>query len=128
MSYFTRPGLIKLGQAIRTERERRGMSVRKLASLAGIAHTTVERLEAGLFENPTPKTLDKLAPHIYLTVEQMLAIASGASLPSLKKRTCEEILPLLAEMPMDELRKLAKVIEERLSAAENLENNFTEPD
>lgn len=124
MPYYTPTGLIKLGKAIRLNRERRGLSQRQLAKLAQVAHTTVERLEEGIFQNPKNDTLAKIASQLDMTLAEMIALASETEdFSSVKKRTCSEMLPLISEMPTSELRKLFEAIQQRLQDVDKLENN-----
>jgi transcriptional regulator with XRE-family HTH domain len=46
--------------ALATHRQRRGLTQRQLGELAGVAHTTVQRLES-LKRGAYPQTLQKLA-------------------------------------------------------------------
>ena len=125
MSYYTEAGLKKLGERMRFERKQRSLTTRELAYLVGerTAHTTIDRLEQGLFEEPKPNTLAKIAPHLDMTVEEMLAIASERDV---KKRTCAEAMPLLNEMPVAELQKLHLEIQKYLLKVEKLEKNATD--
>ena len=125
MAYYTEAGLRKLGEKIREERKSRSLSTRELALLVGekTAHTTIDRLEQGLFDEPKPNTLAKIAPHLGMTVEEMLAIASEQDV---KKRTCSEAMLLLDEMPVIELRKLYLEIEKYLVKVDRLERNATD--
>lgn len=128
MSYYTEAGLKRLGERMREERKRRSLTLRELATLVGerTAHTTIERLEQGVFDEPRPNTLARIAPHLDMTIEEMLSIASERDLPVVKIRTSSQAMALLDEMPVSELRKLSLEIQRYLLKVEKLENNATE--
>lgn len=46
-----------LGAAIRTARERRGLSMHDLSSEAGVAYNTLQRLETGLLDDVKVSTI-----------------------------------------------------------------------
>jgi transcriptional regulator with XRE-family HTH domain len=52
-------------------RRRRGLTQRQLGELAGVAHTTVQRLES-LRRGPYPQTLRKLATALGVASEELL--------------------------------------------------------
>jgi transcriptional regulator with XRE-family HTH domain len=52
-------------------RRRRGLTQRQLGELAGVAHTTVQRLES-LRRGAYPQTLCKLATALGITPEELL--------------------------------------------------------
>ena len=52
-------------------RRRRGLTQRQLAGLAGVAHTTVQRLES-LSRGAYPQTLRKLASALRIAPEELL--------------------------------------------------------
>ena len=54
----------KLGAAIRSAREARGLSQVDLAELAGISEGSVQNLESGKPRNRMPQTLAKMEPHL----------------------------------------------------------------
>jgi transcriptional regulator with XRE-family HTH domain len=58
------PGLAK-------HRRRRGLTQRQLGELAGVAHTTVQRLEA-LSRGAYPQTMQKLATALEVAPEELL--------------------------------------------------------
>ena len=59
----------QVGQMIRELREEKGMSVRGLAAAAGVDSTWLSRVENGVYVNPDPKFLHRLAK--VLDVETM---------------------------------------------------------
>lgn len=124
MSYYTNAGLKKLGERMRFERKSLGLTLRELADLVGepMAHTTIERLEYAQISEPKPNTLARIAPHLGLTIEEMLAIASERDV---KRTTAAEAMSLFNEMPVAEVRKLKGEIEKYLAQVEKLEQNAT---
>ena len=57
--------------ALAAHRRRRGLTQRQLGELAGVAHTTVQKLET-LQRGAYPKTLRKLASALGLAPEDLL--------------------------------------------------------
>jgi transcriptional regulator with XRE-family HTH domain len=57
--------------ALAAHRRRRGLTQRQLAELAGVAHTTVQRLES-LKRGAYPQTLRKLATALGVAPEELL--------------------------------------------------------
>jgi transcriptional regulator with XRE-family HTH domain len=57
--------------ALAAHRRRRGLTQRQLGELAGVAHTTVQRLEA-LNRGAYPQTLRKLATALGVAPEELL--------------------------------------------------------
>jgi len=53
-------------------RERRALSQRELAALAGLSVTTVNRIENGQ-QKPMPRTIRKLAAALGVTPEELLS-------------------------------------------------------
>jgi transcriptional regulator with XRE-family HTH domain len=54
-----------------THRRRRGLTQRQLGELAGVAHTTVQRLES-LSRGAYPQTMQKLATALGVSPEELL--------------------------------------------------------
>jgi transcriptional regulator with XRE-family HTH domain len=57
--------------ALATLRRRRGLTQRQLGELAGVAHTTVQRLES-LSRRAYPQTMQKLATALGVAPEELL--------------------------------------------------------
>jgi transcriptional regulator with XRE-family HTH domain len=57
--------------ALAEHRRRRGLTQRQLGELAGVAHTTVQRLES-LSRGAYPQTMQKLATALGVTPEELL--------------------------------------------------------
>jgi transcriptional regulator with XRE-family HTH domain len=57
--------------ALAAHRRRRGLTQRQLGELAGVAHTTVQRLES-LSRGAYPQTLRKLATALGVSPEELL--------------------------------------------------------
>ena len=57
--------------ALATHRRQRGLTQRQLGELAGVAHTTVQRLES-LSRGAYPQTMQKLATALGMAREELL--------------------------------------------------------
>ena len=57
--------------ALAAHRRRRGLTQRQLGELAGVAHTTVQRLES-LSRGAYPQTMQKLATALGIAPEELL--------------------------------------------------------
>ena len=57
--------------ALAAHRRRRGLTQRQLGELAGVAHTTVQRLES-LSRGAFPQTMQKLATALGIAPEELL--------------------------------------------------------
>jgi len=57
--------------ALAAHRRRRGLTQRQLGELAGVAHTTVQRLES-LNRGAYPQTIQKLATALGIAPEELL--------------------------------------------------------
>src|SRR5580658_2047451 len=61
---------MNFGSALRHFREERTLSLRELATLSGVDHAYIHRLEAGDKTAPSPDVLEKLARGLKLTVHK----------------------------------------------------------
>jgi len=61
---------MNLGSALRYFREERTLSLRELATLSGVDHAYIHRLEAGDKTAPSPDVLEKLARGLKLTAHR----------------------------------------------------------
>lgn len=60
-----------LSENIRKLRKKRGLSQDKLAKLADVTHTTLVKLESGANDNPTIKTLAKIAKALGVKIDDL---------------------------------------------------------
>ena len=60
-----------LGDTIRTAREAKGLSLRKLGDISSIDYSTISRLEKGQFASLDPTKLSRLANHLDLKIDQL---------------------------------------------------------
>jgi len=67
--------MIELGSYIKSKREKRDFSVRKLAELAGISHTEVKRIEDGVRKQPSPQVLRSIAAALNVSYEEIMSAA-----------------------------------------------------
>ena len=56
---------------IRKFRKKKGLSQDKLAKLADVTHTTLVKLESGANNNPTVKTLKKIADALGVSLDEL---------------------------------------------------------
>ncbi|HQG57957.1 MAG TPA: helix-turn-helix transcriptional regulator [Candidatus Dojkabacteria bacterium] len=64
-------GLAKNMQILRKDK---GLTQEELAKESGIAYTTIVKLEQGLLDNPTLKTLQKLADVFKISIDELIKI------------------------------------------------------
>lgn len=61
-----------LSKNIKKFRKQKGLSQDKLAKLADVTHTTLVKIESGANENPTIKTLRKIANALQVRVDDII--------------------------------------------------------
>lgn len=61
-----------LAQNIKKYRKKKGLSQDKLAKLADVTHTTLVKIESGVNDNPTIKTLVKISKVLDVKVDDLL--------------------------------------------------------
>lgn len=61
-----------LSDNIKKFRKIKGLSQDKLAKLADVTHTTLVKIESGVNDNPTIKTLKKIANALEISVDKLL--------------------------------------------------------
>lgn len=62
-----------LGEYLRAERERAGLSQRQLAKLAGLHYSYLARLESGESDNPSPDMVQRIADVLELDPTDLYA-------------------------------------------------------
>ena len=60
-----------LSENIKKLRKKKGLSQDKLAKLADVTHTTLVKLESGVNDNPTIKTLKKIADALRVSLDEL---------------------------------------------------------
>ena len=60
---------MNIANNIKKYRKKKGLSQDKLAKLADVTHTTLVKLESGANDNPTVKTLSKVAKALNVTLD-----------------------------------------------------------
>jgi len=76
----------RLGEKIRKAREAKGVSVREFSETAGVAFSTLSRLESGLIYRPSTKILQRLSRALDIPLDELYVLAGYAhkeGLPSL---------------------------------------------
>lgn len=61
-----------LSTNIKKYRKKKGLSQDKLAKLADVTHTTLVKLESGANDNPTIKTLKKIAVVLEISLDELV--------------------------------------------------------
>lgn len=80
-----RGGNKALGEYVRTRRESRNLDFRTVADHSGLHHSFWRKLEAGQYESPDPKRLQRIAETISCPVEDLYSLCGypvPAGLPS----------------------------------------------
>ena len=62
-----------LSKNIKELRKKKGLSQDKLAKLADVTHTTLVKLESGANDNPTIKTLAKIAKALNAKIDELVS-------------------------------------------------------
>lgn len=71
-----------LGTLIKEKRTEKGLSIRKLAELAGISHTEVKRIEDGLRKQTSPQVIRSIATALNVPYEDLMAAAGYIDEPA----------------------------------------------
>ena len=61
-----------ISQNIKKYRKKRKLSQDKLAKLADVTHTTLVKLESGANDNPTIRTLKKIADALKISLDELV--------------------------------------------------------
>ena len=61
-----------LAENIKKYRQKKGLSQDKLAKVANVTHTTLIKLESGRNDNPTIKTLKKIADALGIGIDDLV--------------------------------------------------------
>ncbi len=61
-----------LSKNIKSKRNKKGISQDRLCKLADVTHTTLAKIESGVNENPTIKTLQKIAKALGVKIDDLL--------------------------------------------------------
>jgi len=60
-----------IGQSIKKYRKKKGLSQDKLCKLADVTHTTLAKIESGANNNPTIRTLKKIADALEVSLDAL---------------------------------------------------------
>lgn len=71
-----------LGEVIRQAREQRNISVRRLSAELHMHQSYISRVEAGVFKQPSPEKIQRIAEHLELDYNDLCALA-GYQAPGL---------------------------------------------
>lgn len=92
---------MKLGEFVKEERDRRGLSQRELGKLAGLTGSFISRIESGQYKGSSPETLTSLATALKIkpsVLYDFLYPAKNAT-PSITKTPDEIVKELNASLP-----------------------------
>jgi transcriptional regulator with XRE-family HTH domain len=65
---------MKIGENIKKIRKKRELSQDKLSKLADVTHTTLAKIESGKNDNPTIKTLIKIAKALNVKINDLVCL------------------------------------------------------
>jgi len=105
-----------IGQRIREARSHRGWSQNELASRAGVKQPTLQRIEAGLRQDPSIRTIAALAGALGVTIDAL--VDQAAPLPTPQSDASQLAFDAIEELT----RHVAEVearLENRIHALEN---------
>jgi transcriptional regulator with XRE-family HTH domain len=112
---YTYEGIEKLAEIIRVARGHE--SARAFAKKVGLSPTAIDRILKGEVQEPELKTLEKLAPFLGYTRDELIAICAGdnAPQPVREYRLASDVLPIVDQLPDREAAKVAQHIIARLA-------------
>jgi transcriptional regulator with XRE-family HTH domain len=112
---YTWEGIQKLAEIIRAARGH--LSGRAFAKKVGLSPTSIDRILGGEVKEPELKTLEKLAPHLGYTRDELIAICIGDNSPQPVReyRLAEDLIPMIDQLPDREAAKVAQHIIARLT-------------
>jgi len=61
-----------ISENIKKIRKKKGLSQDRLSKLADVTHTTLAKIESGVNDNPTIKTLQKIANALQVKVDDLI--------------------------------------------------------
>lgn len=79
---FANTAPVTLGETIRQAREQRNISLRKLAEQLHMHQSYISRVEQGIFRQPSPEKLQRIAEYLDLDYNDLCALA-GYQAPGL---------------------------------------------
>ncbi len=108
------PQPITLGSFLRQARERAGFSLRGLAKIAGVAITTIQRLENDEVQHPSPIVLQRLAGALNVPVGDLLSFL-GVRIPPAELPALQEYLKTMhPHLPAEALAEAQRRLEDIL--------------
>ena len=66
---------MNLGEFIKSLRKSNGISQVELAQMSGVSNSELSRIESGQRQNPSPHILRAIAPHLGITMEELMSAA-----------------------------------------------------
>lgn len=61
-----------IGEFIRENREKKGISIRELSRLSGVSHPYISQIETGKNDKPSPDLLKKISKHIEVPYSKLM--------------------------------------------------------
>ena len=112
---YTYEGIEKLAEIIRAARGH--LSGRAFAKKVGLSPTSIDRILNGEVMEPELKTLEKLAPHLGYTRDELIAICAGdnSPQPAREYKLAQDVIPIIDQLPDREAAILAQHIIARLA-------------
>lgn len=112
---YTYEGIEKLAEII--EKARGHLSKRAFAKKVGLSPPAIERILKGEVKEPELKTLEKLAPHLGYTRDELIAICASENAPQPVReyKFAEDVIPVVDQLPDREAARVAQHIIARLS-------------
>jgi len=66
---------LNLGEYIKSLRKSNGFTQIELAQMSGVSNSELSRIESGQRQNPSPLILRAIAPHLGITMEELMSAA-----------------------------------------------------
>lgn len=125
-AYCTDQPSVSFGKCLREMRIKKGLSIRKLAQMAGVSNAYLSQVETGTRGVPSPRILKRLALPLGVAPSKLLEIAWRVSAPqSSRPQVTIEISELLKQnnltfkhipLSSEDLDELTRYLERRLSS------------
>lgn len=97
---------MKIGEYIKKLREEKNFSQRQLGLYSGVSNTEISKIESGKRQNPSPEILEKIAPYLDTTYEELMSVAGYIKNDPKKEYTGEELLKYIPEEYKESFKKL----------------------
>ncbi len=109
-----------LGAAIRQARERAGLSLRNLEAITGVSRPTLNRLEHGQIDTPSPTVLQRVAEALELDSDDLFAYVGYR--PSEKLPSLAPYLRAKYHLPPDAVAEVSDALRDILDTYDGASN------